>query len=531
MMAATSITPADIGLPKDSWRAGQWEMVCQIAEWEQTPHQMLVAPTGFGKSLTYMGIAALTGWRVGVLTETRALQDQLMADFEQVGLIDIKGQTNYRCNAATTPSAGLFMYFRRDRQYTAREGPCRRGITCPLREGGCDYYDRIRAAAAGQLWVANYDFWFHNRGALGPLDLLVMDEAHGAPDKLAGHLSFRLTHEKLKVLKAAWPTGEDVREWARWANWAVGRIEQMLEAEATERNEAALRELKWELERAADMLTEGEWVVEHGPREVAIDCINPEDFGRTYLWPPAQVKRTLMVSATVNKTTAKAVGMDPAQVKLWDAPSGFPVERRPVYVVRDAPRLSFRSTEGDKVMWAALANRIMKARGDRKGIFHTVSFDRAKYMLGRLQQGVTGYLNESRNTAVTVANFRRARTGVLISPSVTTGWDFPGDECEYQIIGKIPFPDLRSKAAKARAHRHKEWAGYVAAQVLVQSSGRGMRSAEDQCETFIIDGNFDWWMKANYNYLPRWWLEAVRWVDAGKIPDPPSKLTGKQGRT
>lgn len=497
-------------------------MVYQISTEMQTAgleSGMLNAPTGFGKSLTYLAIAALTGWRVAILTSTKALQDQLTREFSEWGLIDVKGRQNYECKAALRPDLGLGMFFRRGRTYTTAEGPCRRGITCPLREMGCDYFDRIREAARSQVFTTNYDFWFRKQEELGKIDLLVMDEAHQAPDELADFLSFRLTSDHKRAIRAEWPKGEDVKEWRAWAIWASDRAADLLEANG---DDERLREFKFMMDDMIEMLGAGEWVIEHHDKGVSFDCIDPEAFGRRKLW--GSVPRRLLVSATVNLMTAKAIGLDPRKVKVWNGKSSFPVSRRPVYVVQGATRLNFRSTEGEKLMWSNLADRIISSRQDRKGIFHTHSFERAKYLLAHSRLRNTMTLNESRSTAITVASFRKAATGVLVSPSLTTGWDFPFTECEYQIIGKIPFPDLRTKAAKARAARNKEWAGYTAAQTIVQASGRGMRAEDDQCETFIIDGNFDWWIGTNRKFLPKWWLDSLVWVTLATLPPPLPKL-------
>lgn len=524
-------SPRDLGLPHISWRPGQWDMVYDIAQrlTPASPDGMINAPTGFGKSLTYLAIAALTGWRVAILTSTKALQDQLTREFSDWGLIDVKGRTNYPCRAAERPDLGLSMFFKRNRAYTTAEGPCRRGITCPLREMGCDYFDRIREAARSQVFTTNYDFWFHKQPELGPIDLLVLDEAHQAPDELADYLSFRLTPDHRRAIGAAWPEGEDVKEWRAWAAWAADRAANLLDSQLHKEDEH-LRELKFTLEGMCEMLGAGEWVIEHGTDgrkgNVSFDCIDPEAFGRRKLWGSA--KRRLLVSATVNLMTAKALGMDPKTVKVWEGKSNFPVSRRPVYVVQGATRLNFRSTEGEKLMWSNLADRVIAARRDRKGIFHTHSFERAKFLLVRSRQRDMMILNESRNTATTVASFRRGGAALLVSPSLTTGWDFPFTECEYQIIGKIPFPDLRTKAARARNARNKEWAGYTAAQTIVQASGRGMRAADDQCETFIIDGNFDWWFGQNKKFLPKWWQESLVWVTLATLPQPLPKLTVPQ---
>jgi Rad3-related DNA helicase len=105
---------------------------------------------------------------------------------------------------------------------------------------------------------------------------------------------------------------------------------------------------------------------------------------------------------------------------------------------------------------------------------------------------------------------------------VTTGYDFAGKLCEYQIVAKIPFPDRRNPVVAARTDYDKEYPAYVAMQELVQAVGRGMRSADDQCETAIFDSNCSWFMRAYRHLAPEWFLSAYRRVET--LPTPPDPL-------
>src|SRR5580765_5724043 len=58
------------------------------------------APTGSGKSLMYMGQALVSGARTVILTSTKGLQSQLIGDFGESGLVDIRGMNSYACTAA-----------------------------------------------------------------------------------------------------------------------------------------------------------------------------------------------------------------------------------------------------------------------------------------------------------------------------------------------------------------------------------------------------------------------------------------------
>ena len=116
-----------------------------------------------------------------------------------------------------------------------------------------------------------------------------------------------------------------------------------------------------------------------------------------------------------------------------------------------------------------------------------------------------------------------ARGDNLIGPSVTTGYDFPGTQCEYQILAKVPFPDSRSPILKARCEQDKLYADYLTMQTLVQTCGRAMRSKMDQCENFIVDDNIRWFMSRNGNTLaPKWFRRTYRILS--KVPPPLPKL-------
>jgi ATP-dependent DNA helicase DinG len=508
-------SPRTFGFPFDSWRPGQWELVRQILEGDHR-HNLLVAPTGFGKSLLYVAVGQLAGGRTMILTSTKALQDQLVRDFGDMGLYDVRGKNAYEC---TLPVLQPHLAHMVRRGSTAASAPCSWGFQCPLKEsGGCPYYDRVRLAKDRELVVTNYDFWLYNPD-FPRVDTLIMDEAHQAPGELSDYLSMRIDNKCRQYFAGRLPQTEEVEHWRDWGRWARQTIKQKLERYHSN-PPSELMELARALDKF-DWLQKGEWVVEIMPDgSVQFDCIKPEEFG-ALLW--GRSDRTLMVSATANSMTAKAIGITDAH--LWSAPSAFPVDRRKVWVIDGAVQVNFRMEEAHKRMWVSLIDRIIGSRCDRKGIVHTTSFERAKYLQTYSRYSSRLLLNESGTTRECVTRFLASKSPlVLVSPSVTTGYDFPYDACEFQVIGKIPFPDLRGKANKVRANLNKEWAGYMAAQVMVQASGRGMRAEDDLCETFIVDGSFSWWWPKHRKFTPLWWQEAVEWVSIGKLPDPPPKL-------
>ena len=102
---------------------------------------------------------------------------------------------------------------------------------------------------------------------------------------------------------------------------------------------------------------------------------------------------------------------------------------------------------------------------------------------------------------------------------MTTGYDFPYDDCRYQIMVKIPYPNTADKMTKARGKADKEYLSYITMQQLVQACGRGVRSADDFCESFITDDNALWFLTRNEHLAPAWFNDSYR-LGVSLIPKP-----------
>jgi Rad3-related DNA helicase len=101
---------------------------------------------------------------------------------------------------------------------------------------------------------------------------------------------------------------------------------------------------------------------------------------------------------------------------------------------------------------------------------------------------------------------------------MATGWDFPDDECRWQIIIKLPFPDTRGEIIKARSKQDPDFTSYMAMQQLIQAVGRGVRSKTDWCETFIVDNNITWFID-RYKHLSVDWFRGA-YKTKPTIPQP-----------
>ncbi len=98
---------------------------------------------------------------------------------------------------------------------------------------------------------------------------------------------------------------------------------------------------------------------------------------------------------------------------------------------------------------------------------------------------------------------------VLVSPSLREGVDLPDDFLRFQIVTKMPFPDLGDPWTAARRERDPRWYALETAKALVQAYGRSCRHAADHGVTYVLDTQFERFLQRYRVLLPEWFLDAA----------------------
>lgn len=549
------MNPADLGLPPHFARFYPEQLDTALAIASSDKRFFVdAAPTGFGKSLMYMAVAQMLDARAVVLTSNKGLQQQLSTDFAPIGLVDIRGQSNYPCQMLDQSKG----------PHGCDLGPCHHGTVCNLHprydfyKPGCDFYDALKRAQASRLLVTNYDFWmaanrYMEPGILGQRDLLILDEAHDAPDKLADFCGLTFTREECKsLLESDLPPVEDGAEaWAAWAAMYLPALRRELKEQQEHASEdpETLKKMsdlagkleflmetrKWERSEPSEPKVDmpgvsNDWVAEYGfnNKSAIFSPVWAHRYAERFLF--VGVPKVLLVSATILPITASYLGVRDQDSIFREHQSGFHPERRPIYII-PAANISKRAGDVEYRSWMVKIDQIIGDRLDRNAIIHTVSYKLADYIIensvhrDRMDWCKRERYGWGREPARDVVDrFKVRKTpGILVGPSFDTGFDFPYEQCEYQIIAKVPFIDSTSLVVQARSKADKRYLNYVAALRLVQMSGRGMRASDDRCETFIVDGNIEWFLRAAKSLMPKWFRAAIKYVDS--IPKPLPKIT------
>lgn len=530
------ITPAEVGVPSKftEYRDQQLEALIWAVNSDKR-FVALGAPCGIGKSLIAISKALMLGARTVILTRTKPLQSQYESDFCSIGMTDIRGQSSYQCIAA--PDFGI------EEEISVDAGPCHIGVNCPIRNTDCLYYSAVGKAKLSNLVITNYDLWMnitaHGDG-LGNFDLMVCDEGHDAEKAVSGFLTAEIHEWSLEhLIGVRFPKCSIIDEWRSWGASArdqakyrldgLSRRMKDLRVDAQKIDRKLAKEVKSlrELVKQLDILagSEGEWVAEVRDKTLTFAPVWPAQYAEQVLF--RKVPKVLIMSATIVPKTLSLLGVGRALYDFLEVESSFPVENRPVVHIPTV-KLNAGSSEAEKKLWVSKIDQIISSycvggELDRKGIIHSVAYKHRDFIMKHSKYRHLMMSHARDNVRSVVESFKRSETAkILVSPSVTTGLDFPDTDCEFQIVAKMPFPDVSSLVVQAKADADPQYVNYIVAQQLVQMAGRANRSHLDLCTTYIVDDSWVWFRNRNEGLFPKWFLDACYTSEA--IPKPLPKL-------
>ena len=505
----------DPKLPYTSWREGQEECMEVLFSWLQGGDRFLgmEAPTGAGKSLLSVALGLLGERKTAILTHSLALQDQLYQDYP-AALRDTRGMQHSPCLMGKPGQV-------------AADGRCQLGMECALKSRGCVHFDQFRWARQGMVLSTNYAMLLthgttpRNGGrddldGLGYRELLICDEAHLAFDAIVSHAEVRIIREVMEWAGVRFPDlGFD--ELGQWQDWARVIDRDLLTAAAALRisrdpwKAKPVMDLQRQLEEFTH--TDGSWAFERTP--------SATQWTLTPVWPAEHssrlfrgVGKVLLMSASLTTRTLDLLGV-PWQERQWySAPSTFPAANTPIRHINtiDCKYANFNGpgAEANIAHWVSRIDQIIRSRPGTKGLVFTTSYGRADMVVSRSEFKGQMMRHDRGSAALkTAADAWKVAPApsVLVSPTATSGWDFP--EADWIVIAKVPYPVTQTGAAKIRAQEDKEWTSYTAMETIVQAAGRGTRSAQDKCEVFIIDDAWQGLWRRYKHFAPGWFSERV----------------------
>jgi len=158
-------------------------------------------------------------------------------------------------------------------------------------------------------------------------------------------------------------------------------------------------------------------------------------------------------------------------------------------------------------------DNIMSEHKNEKGIIHTTSYSQLQFIKDKIGKENADRLIETGSSLdrseVLEKHYSSKRPTVLISPSLHLGVDLKDDFSRFQVIVKVPYPDLTDKRISKMKERDPKWYTWNTVLRLVQAYGRSVRSKDDYATTYILDSSISYLLKNAEGFVPKWFTEAI----------------------
>jgi Rad3-related DNA helicase len=224
---------------------------------------------------------------------------------------------------------------------------------------------------------------------------------------------------------------------------------------------------------------------------------------------------SLLMSATIlsKENLCKAVGLKNEDVKFIRVEnSDFPIKNRPIYLMNVA-WLNARTMSESLPNIVKVLDNLLSVHKNDKGIIHTTSYSQVQFIKNNLSKTNLSRLIETnpkfdRNEMI-LKHTQSEKPTVLISPSMFLGVDLKDDLSRFQIIVKVPYPDLTDKKISVLKQRNPKWYEWNTILRLIQAYGRSVRNADDYANTYILDSSVSFLLKNGKEMIPKWFSEAI----------------------
>lgn len=423
----------------------------------------------------------------------------------------------------------------------------------------CPYQVALRDAARSRLAVLNTALFlaetnYKSNSLFRGWPIVLMDEADKLEEELMRFIEVNISARMRKYLGITLPKHKTVdEEWAVWLSEIVipalnkkivslinqreltldglGDVKKKRMLKQLEQLQSALGsvstyEIDEETGEEIPSIAQG-WVYtgsegkDADPEKVTITFkpVMVRDYAQNYLW--SKGAKFVLLSATLisGEQMAYDLGLEDDEWTVVEVESSFPIERRPIIPIGTVDVTAKNTDEAYPVLVRQTAD-ILDQHPDERILVHTVSYKLTKELYynlrkePRFRDRLYTYFNAGEREDA-LERYLADPRGVLFAPSFDRGVDLHGDDCSVIVVTKMPFLYLGDAQVKTRAYatgyRGKTWYAMQTIRTLCQMTGRGMRSKDDQCVTYILDNKFVGLYKGNKKLFPNWWSDAIVW--------------------
>ena len=521
--------------PFETFNPGQEEAIIQIVEavLSGAKHIVLGSPVATGKSAIATTVHRVlkhmrNSWRSTIVTSSKGLQNQYVTD--DPSICDLKGRSNYPCQH------GKGYYNTPDCRKHQAIGKC-------SKQAHCAYYrQRKEWSDKAPLRLTNTAFHIVAGETVLASDstranLVIIDECHELPKLLVEHATFKISLKECFYLEKCfgeWMMGSLAEFINTFMNYKSGvpfktesalvesitRFENEIQEatvllEAMEKDSqtkpdvvsGAKEEIENLLCNLNNMLAGGEWLIMDFSASESVEIKPVYAAQVAYSSMFYKCTQFLHMSATIcgYEEYCSSLGIKREDAVFVDVKNPIPISNRPVVVLNHMKV----SKDFDRQKLADMVDVIVDKHGKENGVIHTVSFKLAEEI--KLHSRHSKRMIISNDRREILGALKKSNSGaIILSPSITTGYDFKGDLARWQIIAKVPFMNFFADPwIKLNMDRSPRWYSREAILSLVQASGRVCRGLTDKGVTYIADANFMFLFKQNHDLFPDWFIDAL----------------------
>lgn len=521
-------------------------------------YMLLNLPTGVGKS--YLSVMFINWYlnninedaKFDILTNSKILQEQYIKEFPYIR--NLKGRSNYWCAKYQTN--------------------CEEGLEiCSVKKSRCNecpYQNAVDNYISSTVSLTNFHMF--NISSIYATQIkerrksnvLIVDEAHDFESVFCDHLT---TEFNKKTFKKCGFEEEKLNKYHNILNkikdlpTMITYIEDVFIPDLKDR----VKYLKGEIEgdegqRMTQLTTEthgkyskelvtsnsflstlGVLIAEYNnnPDNWVLEIVNREDkrynskskgkkfktlvvqpvWARDYLYNYIfkNYDHVLFMSASIlNKSLFSYInGLQENLTTYYEMESPFPIKNRKIYYIKTG-KMTYNQREETFKRQYKIVKKILNKYPDKKGIIHTFNYLIAEWLdMNLAKEGKNGrliYHQSSNRGEMYDMHISKKEPTVLVSPSMISGIDLKDDLSRFQVMMKIPYPNISSNKIKKRQQTNREWYYWKTVVDIMQSYGRSIRSETDYADTYILDSSFSDIITMHGKLLPKWFTDAIKIV-------------------
>ena len=497
---------------------------------------LLSSPTGSGKS--YLTIL-LANWyrnyvnkdaKFDIITNSKILQQQYKNDFDFIN--NLKGQSNYKCARHNTD--------------------CRTGkeMNKTLKQAPCDFcpYDTDKENwISGDISLTNFhlfnSFVFYVPETMNRRNsnVLIIDEAHDFESVFCNFISTKLSDKIFRnygmeevVVQRYNRKLSNINTVGQFINFIdkdflpfIIELKENFEMLIGDTEEKKIKEIYAKYvtyiesseERLDKLLKDFAENEENWALDITRDKIGNVELTIQPIWGKDYLHKMVykyydhvifMSASILNKEIFSYInGLETELTDYYDIESNFDIENRMIYYI-PCGKMNYQNKKETFDNQVKTINKILKKYKDSKGIIHTTNYEISNWIKNEISDKRLLFHETDDRDKILEKHIKSKVPTVIVSPSMMSGLDLKDDLSRFQIILKMPYPNLGSNKIKSRKDSNPDSYTLKTCQDLIQSYGRSVRSDTDHADTFILDSNFSDLLRYSYKFLPHWFTSAIK---------------------